>query len=46
MASDGEKASVEFAEVYKEWKANSSWGQLFAQYQREGYLADKVLPVS
>jgi len=24
--------------VYEEWRANTEWGRLFRQYQREGYL--------
>ncbi len=26
--------------VYEKWRANTSWGRLFQQYQREGHLAD------
>jgi uncharacterized protein (DUF362 family) len=26
--------------IYEDWRANTAWGQLFQQYQREGYLAD------
>jgi uncharacterized protein (DUF362 family) len=26
--------------VHENWQANTSWGQLFQQYQRQGYLAD------
>jgi hypothetical protein len=29
--------------IYEDWKANTNWGQLFAEYQREGYLADDVV---
>ncbi len=25
--------------VYEDWRANTEWGRLFRQYQREGYLA-------
>jgi len=24
--------------IYEEWRANTSWGQLFQRYQKEGYL--------
>jgi uncharacterized protein (DUF362 family) len=26
--------------VYERWRANTPWGRLFEQYQRQGYLAD------
>ena len=29
--------------IYEDWKAHTNWGQLFTDYQREGYLADEVV---
>lgn len=26
--------------IYEEWRANTSWGQLFQRYQKEGYLVE------
>ena len=28
--------------VYEKWRASTSWGKLFQQYQRQGHLADDV----
>jgi uncharacterized protein (DUF362 family) len=28
--------------IYEAWRANTTWGHLFARYQREGCLADSV----
>jgi hypothetical protein len=30
---------LKYKAVYEEWRANTTWGQLFQQYQREGHLA-------
>jgi hypothetical protein len=30
---------LKFKRVAEEWRADTSWGQLFTQYQRQGYLA-------